>query len=61
MKKTKSTTMSKKLFATLPIVMLIMGTYACKSNTYVHHHSVRMVDAKSYMDHPVSVSLYYYQ
>jgi len=40
------------------IGMMVIG-YGCKSSAY-QHHMVRMVDAKSYMDHPMSVSLYYY-
>ena len=41
------------------MITMMAFAYSCKSSAY-EHHMVRMVDAKSYMDHPMSASLYYY-
>jgi hypothetical protein len=43
----------------LLLIVMIGLSYSCKTSAY-EHHMVRMVDAKSYMDHPMSKSLYYY-
>jgi hypothetical protein len=48
-----------KTTTTLVIALIMILGYSCKTSAY-EHHMVRMVDAKSYMDHPMSVSLYYY-
>jgi len=50
----------KKLLPSIAASFVLFGIFSCK-NTYVVHHSVRMVDAKSFMDHPMSASLFYYK
>jgi len=49
---------------TRTILLIFIGMMAvgssCTKSAY-KHHMVRMVDAKSYMDHPMSSSLYYYR
>jgi hypothetical protein len=48
------------MYQLISVVTIGLGCYACNQSYYMHH-AVRMVDAKSYLDHPVSASLYYYR